>query len=172
MKLLPGESRGEYRAGLQQAISELGASTHLQVYLVEKIFDCLWWIRRLESQKSGILLNRMLAILDTHLNQGSFRRVIENEQWDDHVLKKVLSSVGLSLDAVMAESARKECDMMRVLDQQIGDWVKTLRGLQMAYEALVNRKLMIERLQLQNRSLRRDVDALAIVPPSTQGSAT
>jgi len=36
IKLLPGESEAAYRAGLAGTINELGASTHLQIYLAEK----------------------------------------------------------------------------------------------------------------------------------------
>ncbi len=40
--LLPGEPADAYKAGLQATIAELGATTPLQIYLAEKIFDCLW----------------------------------------------------------------------------------------------------------------------------------
>lgn len=162
MKLLPGESRVVYREGLSRTIDELGASTHLQVYLAEKIFDCMWWIRRLESQRVGILMNRIVMILDEYLSEGSFRAVIENQQWDDNLLKKTLSEAGWSLDGLMAEAAKLERDMMRSLDQQVGTWVKTMKGLQASYETLVNRRLIIERLKLQNASLQRDVAALSM----------
>lgn len=39
IKLLPGESEAVYRAGLAGMINELGATTHLQIYLAEKIFQ-------------------------------------------------------------------------------------------------------------------------------------
>ena len=50
--VLPGESESTYKNGLHATVTELGAVTPLQIYLVEKIFDCLWWIRRYESFKS------------------------------------------------------------------------------------------------------------------------
>ena len=40
--ILPGESEASYRAGLNAVIEELDAKTTLQVYLAEKIYDCLW----------------------------------------------------------------------------------------------------------------------------------
>ncbi len=40
--LLPGEPVDAYKAGLYATITELGATTPLQIYLAEKIFDCLW----------------------------------------------------------------------------------------------------------------------------------
>ena len=38
---------------------ELGADKPLQSYLVESIYDCLWWIRRYEEQKRIALVNDM-----------------------------------------------------------------------------------------------------------------
>ena len=40
--VLPGESEDFYQAGLAVMVNELGAKTTLQIYLVEKIYDCLW----------------------------------------------------------------------------------------------------------------------------------
>ncbi len=40
--LLPSEPVDAYKAGLQVTIVELRATTPLQIYLAEKIFDCLW----------------------------------------------------------------------------------------------------------------------------------
>ena len=48
--LLPGESADEYRQGLEATIAELEATTPLQIYLAEKIFDCMWWIRRVSVE--------------------------------------------------------------------------------------------------------------------------
>ncbi len=39
---LPSEPVDAYKAGLQVTIVELRATTPLQIYLAEKIFDCLW----------------------------------------------------------------------------------------------------------------------------------
>ena len=97
--LFPGESAEVYQAGLIATIKDLGATTHLQTYLAEKIFQCLWWMRRYEIQK---------------------------------------------LDALIA---------LRV---------KSLGQLQQSYEALVNRSVMQERLELQNELLKRDLQAIDV----------
>lgn len=62
IKLLPGESEAAYRAELAGTINELGASTHLQIYLAEKIFQCLWWMRRYEVQKQSSIVNAMVRL--------------------------------------------------------------------------------------------------------------
>jgi len=66
IKLMPGESEADYRAGLIGTISELGAATHLQIYLAEKIFQCLWWMRRYEVQKQATIVNAMVDLLTRH----------------------------------------------------------------------------------------------------------
>ena len=57
--VLPGEPEGFYQAGLAVMVKELGAKTTLQVYLVEKIYDSLWWIRRYEDQKRVTIITEM-----------------------------------------------------------------------------------------------------------------
>jgi len=49
--LLPGESLDEYRRGLAETINELDASTHLQVYLAEKIFDVFGGLSALKRRR-------------------------------------------------------------------------------------------------------------------------
>ena len=63
--VLPGESRALYDACLRSVITELKATTALQIYLAEQIFDCLWWMRRYEQQKRDTILREMANILDT-----------------------------------------------------------------------------------------------------------
>lgn len=41
MPVLPGESQEVYQLGLVSTIQELGATTPLQIYLAEKIYECL-----------------------------------------------------------------------------------------------------------------------------------
>jgi hypothetical protein len=57
--IFPGESEDSYTAGLNAVIEELDAKTTLQVYLAEKIHDCLWWIRRYEDQKRLTVITAM-----------------------------------------------------------------------------------------------------------------
>lgn len=46
------------------------------------------------------------------------------------------------------------------LDQMIALKSKTLAGFQASYEVLVNRKINIERMQLQNALMQRDLGAI------------
>ena len=47
--------------------------------------------------------------------------------------------------------------------QQIALQTKILAGLQATYEVAFNRKMNVERLQLQNALLRRDVEGIEVV---------
>jgi len=47
--MLPGESQDEYSQGLAELQTELQASTLFETYLVQKMFDCVWWVRRVRS---------------------------------------------------------------------------------------------------------------------------
>ena len=62
--ILPGESADLYQASLDTLIEELGARSVLQVYLAEKIHECLWWMRRYEVQKRTIVTTEMASLLN------------------------------------------------------------------------------------------------------------
>jgi len=63
-QVLPGESESMYQQGLVATVKELGAETPLQIYLAEKIYECLWWMRRYENQKRATIIRNMASALD------------------------------------------------------------------------------------------------------------
>ena len=67
--VLPGENAEEYAAGLAALIAELEAKTVLQIYLAEKIYDCLWWIKRYEAQKRTVMIAVMTEIVQVTILQ-------------------------------------------------------------------------------------------------------
>ena len=42
----------------------------MQVYLAEKILECLWWMRRYEQQKRATLAREMAKILNEPIHSG------------------------------------------------------------------------------------------------------
>lgn len=163
--LLPGESKDSYRAGLQAVIDELGASTPLQVYIAEKIYDCLWWIGRYEDQKRLTLIAEM-----ARQTQGSFRTGMSQQEINVReallgenippAVAKTIAGAGHSIESLRQEAyARKRGEIMQ-LDQQIALQVKILSSFQTSYELAFNRKLNVERLTLQNALMRRDLHAI------------
>ena len=166
IKLLPGESEAAYRAGLAGTINELGASTHLQIYLAEKIFQCLWWVRRYEFQKQATIVNSMVDLLTTYATPKSQTNALTHnlqaQLWNDPKMKQVIEAGGYTPESLSARAMTKAREEIQKLDALISLRVKALGQLQQSYEALVNRSVMQERLKLQNELLMRDLQAIDV----------
>ena len=170
--ILPGESGASYMAGLNAVIEELDAKTTLQVYLAEKIYDCLWWIRRYEDQKRVTIIFEM-----ARKSEGGFHRDITQKQVDireallsDNINSRVIKAiaeVGHSIDSLRQLAYANKREEIMQLDQQIALQVKILASFQGSYELAFNRKLNIERLMLQNALMRRDLGAIDEVMDSS-----
>lgn len=164
--ILPGESAEAYEKGLTSTIEELGAKTQLQVYLAEKIFQCIWWLRRYETQKRSTIVAGMADAL-THYSSSldlklSIQLLINAGNWNDPALRKAVDSKGYAPASLMQKAMEDKFQELNRLDQQIALRVKTLGQLQQSYEALVNRSIMQERLSLQNELMKRDLQALDV----------
>jgi hypothetical protein len=166
IKLLPSESEAAYRAGLAGTINELGASTHLQIYLAEKIFQCLWWMRRYELQKQATIVNSMVDLLKTYDTPKSqihaLTHNLQAQLWNDPKMKQVIEAAGYTPESLSAKAMTKAREEIQKLDALIALRVKALGQLQQSYEALVNRSVMQERLKLQNELLKRDLQAIDV----------
>lgn len=166
IKLLPGESEAAYRAGLAGTLNELGASTHLQIYLAEKIFQCLWWMRRYELQKQAIIVNSMVDLLTTYTTPKSQTHALTHnlqaQLWNAAEMKGIFEACGYTPESLSARAMTKAREEIQKLDALIALRVKALGQLQHSYEALVNRSVMQERLKLQNELLKRDLQAIEV----------
>ena len=167
--VLPGESASFYQNGLQATIIELGASTPLQIYLAEKIFDCLWWIGRYESFKRASIVRALGDLLkadrlETKISKTTshITQALLDGNMDDPVVIKAMEHHNYTLEILTQEAMSKRREQISKVDEQIALRIKTLNGLQSSYEALVNRKVHIERLQMQNDLLRRDLEAVDV----------
>jgi hypothetical protein len=171
LPLLPGESREEYLQGVHATIDELQARTPLQVYLAQKIFDCLWWIKRYERRKVTMLIVEMAKrVTEYHMGDGlsgAQARIVvalQNNDWQDKVLRSHMEARYHTPETLMEEAAARLASELVQVDQQISLRVKTLAGLQSSYEALVNRVIHAERLRLQTQLLRRDLASIDVPP--------
>lgn len=166
IKLLPGESEAVYLAGLAGTINELGASSHLQIYLAEKIFQCLWWMRRYEVQKQAAIVNALVDLLtrfDTpKVQQHAITHNFQAHFWNDPQMVKIIKDQGHTPESLSARAMSKVGDEIQKFDALIALRVKALGQLQQSYEALVNRSIMQERLKLQNELLKRDLQAIDV----------
>ena len=165
--ILPGESADLYQASLDALIEELGARSVLQVYLAEKIHECLWWMRRYEEQKRATVTTEMASELTSGLFSNS--RISETEIRNtlmankvDNVLKKALKTQEHTLESLrQVAMAGRQSDILQ-LDQQIALQTKILAALQASYEVAFNRKTNVERLQLQNALIRRNLHSIEV----------
>lgn len=164
--VLPGESAELYQYGLASTVKELGAETPLQIYLAEKIFECLWWMRRYENQKHATLIRSMASALDPNKIVGD---VSKREAWVmealfasriDDEFDELLKKENLTLDSLNQKALAKSRTALENLDQIIALKAKTLAGFQASYEVLINRKVNIERMHLQNALMQRDLGAI------------
>ena len=170
--VLPGESRELYEACLKSVITELKATTALQIYLAEQMFDCLWWMLRYEQQKRDSILREMANLLDT---AGLGSKISENKRYYFHLLQEadpsedlqeILEQANHSIDTLRQEAMYRVGLQLNAIDVRITLKAKTLAGFQASYEALVNRNINRERLELQNAILKRDLQAIEMEKPS------
>ena len=166
VRLLPGESADVYKTGLIGTIKELGATTHLQTYLAEKIFQCLWWMRRYEIQKQACIFNEMVRLASrfntAESTKASIVQKLHAHLWDDKELKGLIQGAGHTAESLTAKAMSEVREEIQKIDMLIALRVNTLGQLQQSYEALVNRSVMQERLKLQNDILRRDLQAIDV----------
>ena len=164
--VLPGESRVLYDSCLRSVITELKATTALQIYLAEQIFECLWWIRRYEQQKRDTILREMANILE---GPGFGSKISGDKRYYFHALQEanpsedlleIIHSSNHSIDTLRQEAISKLSASLQGTDVRIAFKAKTLAGFQASYEALVNRNINRERLELQNEILKRDLQAI------------
>jgi hypothetical protein len=170
--ILPGESLDLYRSGFEATVRELGATTPLQIYLAEKIFDCLWWIRRYQNQKRATLIRNMAEVFVpnkisqyvTEVEEWVTNALEHNQITDD--LQEMLDQNRLTMDSLMQRGMTRSRQVMEQYDEMIAVQMKTLTGFQAAYENLVNRNIHAERVRLQNEILNRDLTAISVSPDS------
>lgn len=164
--LLPGESNTLYRQGYEGTLRELGATTELQMFLAEKIFQCIWWMRRYETQKRSVILEGMVGQLTDYTTKESQRHAIRTlifgQMWNEQDVIDLFKKNGHTTESLLEAAMSNRKDELIKLDQQIALRTKTLTQLQQSYEALVNRSILQERLKLQNELIKRDLQSINV----------
>lgn len=163
--VLPGESADLYKISLQGLIQELEAKTVLQLYLAEKIHECVWWMRRYEQQKRLTLIQEMalltnpLKMRDRDERQSHLQACMISDQLDDEA-HKTIRSAGHTPESLLKAALEKRKLDIQYLSNQIAIQAKILSGFQASYEVAFNRKFNAERLRLQNQMISRDLNAI------------
>ena len=165
--VLPGESGDKYFNGLASTIDELGAKTMTQIYLAEKIFQCMWSMSRYEIQKRACLIAEMVKALKNDYvvatDEGrAVTQLLEAGLWDSPEIDSKLKSRGFTAQSLTQRAFERRMEEIMQLDQLISSKAHTLSALQKTYERMVSRSIMQERLKLQNDLLKRDLQAIDI----------
>jgi hypothetical protein len=167
-QILPGESAEKYYHGLASTIDELGAKSMLQIYAAEKIFQCLWWMRRYETQKRSSIIKVMAKELtespyfpDKDQRMG-VTMLLEAGLWGDSAIQKLMKDRGHTEGSLLEYAMHRQKEELIELEQSIALKAATLLQLQKSFEALVNRSVLQERLKLQNDLLKRDLMAIDV----------
>lgn len=167
--ILPGESEELYETGLAALIEELEAKTALQIYLAEKIYESLWWIRRYQEQKRATIISEMAIVASggaeysITTTQIKIREALLCNKSGTGIESEIGRS-GHSLQSLRQRSMQKKQGELLRIDQQIALQTKTLAGIQASYEVAVNRKINMQRLILQNEIMRKDLDSINVAP--------
>jgi hypothetical protein len=174
--VLPGEPEDVYQQGLVATVQELGATTPLQVYLSEKIFECMWWMRRYENQKRATVIHAMakaLARVRTYDTDDKLltwvEEVLHANRLDDEFAQLLVDKRFTMQSLTQRSMASCQGELLN-LEGLISNKAKTMAGFQASYEVLVNRKVNAERMRLQNSLLQRDLGAIDNEPSGGDGS--
>ena len=167
-QILPGESAEKYYHGLASTIDELGAKSMLQIYAAEKIFQCLWWMRRYETQKRSSIIKVMAKELTESPyfpnkdERMGVTMLLEAGLWSDSDIQKLMKDRGHTAGSLLEYAMDRQKEELIELEQSIAQKAATLLQLQKSYEVLVNRSVLHERLKLQNELLKRDLLAIDV----------
>lgn len=124
-------------------------------------------MRRYENQKHATLIRSMASALDPNKIVSD---VSKREAWVmgalfanriDDEFNELLQNQNLTLESLNQKAFAKSRQALESLDQMIALKAKTLAGFEASYEVLVNRTVNIERMQLQNALMQRDLSAIA-----------
>ena len=173
--LLHGQSVDQNTQGVQALIKELGASTHMQRYLAQKIFDCVWQLNSYEIARRGIVANLMVQqLLGRKAEWGDTWEetvcAIFSGEWGNADVVRCLADNGYTPESLYAECVGLKQGPLCQLEQLTAVRTKTMLQLQASYEALVNRPILLERLSMHNELMSRDLKTIEVNAGRVSGS--
>ena len=161
--VLPGQSPEQYQTGLQSLVSELQAQTSMQVYLAQKMFDCMWWLRSYDIAKHSAIAEAMISFLKLDVDEEEDWPVVQclrSLDWNNALVSEAAQQRGHTVQSLHALALTRSRDKLLHFEQLSAIRTKTLHQLQTSYEALVSRPILQERLKLQNQLIARDLGAI------------
>jgi hypothetical protein len=125
-------------------------------------------VRRYETQKRDIIVGLMAIRLrptgakDDPTGDVFVTGLLRSGRVNDPALATLLRDKGLSMDTLRHSAFSIGADKLMGLDNSIAMQLKMFAGFQASYEHLVTRKLYVQRLELQNQVLGRDLSAIDV----------
>lgn len=167
--VLPGESAEDYEQGLNNTLTQMDAKTHMQRHLAHAIFDCTWWIRRYERDRISTIVVAMAKCINApgpsmglSDQQAQVAQALMANDWQDPLLQVQMDMHGYTPETLLQAAVEQSMERLVEVDRQIFLRVKTMLGMEAAYEKLSHRRLQGERLRLETERMRRDLSAIDV----------
>ena len=164
-RVLPGESREEYDEGLAQILKELAIGDQgVDGYLVELVYDALWWLKRNSEVKAALVADEMVerladALGEMHEDPDYFGTEIFDEA-NKAQLDAFLLTAGLSLTSLRNSALVSLFDQLRKIDEQSEVMQRNLTKLQGNLEQWLARAPRLRLLKLEIEQRERNLLAL------------
>lgn len=172
VRVLPGEDIEVYHRGLAALIEELGASNHLQLYLVEQIYDCIWSIQRSREQKWHLVALRMAM----RIIKGTYTEYVSHEIDADQGYEAIMEELGsgklseetqkllrkhkIDLRVLRAEVQQELFVKLQKIDVSIDERLISLQRLQNTFCQLQRHPLEQQKLRQQIEYLQKETKAV------------
>jgi len=164
-RVLPGESREEYDEGLAQILKELAIGDQgVDAYLIELVYDALWWLKRNSELKAALVADGMVGHLARVLGEmrkdpDYFGTEIFDEA-NEAQLDAYLLTAGLSLTSLRNSALVSLFDQLRKIDEQSEVMQRNLTKLQGNLEQWLARAPRLRPLKLEIEQRERNLLAL------------
>ena len=135
----------------------------MQVYLAQKMVDCMWWLSTYNIAKHSASVETMITILKLDADEEEDWPVVQclrSLDWNNALVFEAAQQWGHNVQSLHALATTRSRDPLLNLEQLSVIRTKTLH--QTSYEALVSRPILQERLKLQNQLMSRDLGALEL----------
>jgi len=111
-------------------------------------------VREMADLLEGIALVRGISEKNSRVLAALFANKITSE------VKDLLRKGNFSMESLRQAAYLKRRETLLRFDEMVALKAKTLAGFQASYEVSTNRKLIRERMELQNALIRRDLAAI------------
>ena len=164
-RVLPGESREEYDEGLALILKELAIGDQgVDAYLVELVYDALWWLKRSREAKAALVADEMVDHLYEALeNRGEDPDFFTAEIFEakhEKELAAYLAAAGVTLTSLRNLALFSLAGELRKIDEQSEVMQRNLTKLQGNLEQWLARAPRLRLLKFEIEQRERNLLAL------------